>query len=89
MTQNKECEGIVVETLPPPPPPPVSIIDDLVDFERLFTGSNKRWNKRLILPAVGGNLVRLEQALVVLFTVNLIRCLSMQHAGLGPSVSDM
>ena len=77
MTQNKECEGIVVETLPPPPPP-VSIIDDLVDFEGMCTGSNKRWNKRLILPAVGGNLVRLEQALVVLFTVNLIRCLPMQ-----------
>ena len=77
MTQNKECEGIVVETLPPPPPP-VSIIDDLVDFEGTSTGWNKRWNKALILPAVGGNLVRLEQALVVLFTVNLIRCLPMQ-----------
>ena len=29
-------------------------------------------------PAVGGNLVRLEQALVALFMVNLIRCLPMQ-----------
>ena len=75
MTQNKECEGIVVETLPPPPPP-VSIIDDLVDLEGESTGS--MFLPQPSEPAVGGNLVRLEQALLVLFTVNLIHCLPMQ-----------